>query len=411
MKQTTLKFLRFHCLDRHHCAVQYHQLIDGIITRFEQSHPNIRFDSTVMRNWYQLMYTLNKKLDTEDGPDIFHTNGGGELEDLVKRGLVYDLTPELDIGWRESFFQASFYPLTFNRREYAIPLEQGFIFIWYNKKIFKEFGFSIPRTFDDLLIICKELSRSGIIPFTVGNKERWPGAFFFSHLFQRIGGEEVFVPDFTTAPNYDDIRESFIAAAEKVIELAAAGAFHRDCNFTDYQQKRQLFIQRKAAMQLNGNRLLDYLKLEGPEILDDLDIFFFPLVNGGKGKASTIFGGSLATYAISANSRHKREATAFLKSLSDKYAARDVICNMGDIPAVKHVPYEDYPSPIHGRIAQKLEGAQKILVHYFKSLPPKPAGVYLNVVSKLLTRDISPSDAFKTVEEALSYEKSNSLTL
>jgi len=355
------------------------------------------------------MYTLNKKLDTEDGPDIFHTNGGGELEDLVKRGLVYDLTPELDNGWRESFFQASFFPLTFNNREYAIPLEQGFIFIWYNKKIFKEFGFSVPRTFDELLLICRELNQNGIIPFTVGNKERWPGAFFFSHLFQRIGGEAVFVPDFTIAPNYDDIRESFIGAAEKVIELAEAGAFHRDCNFTDYLQKRQLFIQQKAAMQLNGNRLLDYIKVEGPEILDDLDIFFFPLVNGGKGKTSTIFGGSLATYAISAKSRHKQEAIAFLKSLSDKHAARDVIYDMGDIPAVKHIPYKDYPSSIHGSIAQKLEGAEKILVHYFKSLPPKPAGVYLNVVSKLLTKDISPFDAFKTVEEALSQSGSNNM--
>ena len=54
MKQVTLKILRFHCLDRHHCAVHYHQLLDSIINRFEQNNPNIKIESIVMRNWYQL---------------------------------------------------------------------------------------------------------------------------------------------------------------------------------------------------------------------------------------------------------------------------------------------------------------------------------------------------------------------
>ena len=405
MKQVTLKFLRFHCLDRHHCSVQYYQLIDRIIKRFEEANPHIRIDSMVMRNWYQLMYTLNKELPTNDSPDVFHTCGGGELEDMVTKGLVQDLSPYLENGWKENFITASFYPLTFNSKEFALPLEQGFVFIWYNKKIFEEFCFSVPHTFEELLVICRELSRAGTVPFAVGNKERWPGAFFFSHLFQRIGGEEVFVPDFTTAPNYDYIRESFIGAAEKLSELVEAGAFHEDCDFTDYPQQRQMLVQGKAAMQLNGNRLLDYIKVEGPEILDYLGVFPFPLVSTGNGKASTIFGGSLATYAISAKSQHKQEAITFLKVLTDKFAARDVIYDMGDIPALKYIPYKDYPSPIQGNIAKILTGAEKILVHYFKSLPPKPAGVYMNVVARILTRDILPEDAFKAVEEALSHLK------
>src|SRR3990172_4692695 len=108
MKQVTLKFLRFHCLDRHHCSVEYHQLMDGIIRRFETANPHIKIDSTVMRNWYQLMYTLKKKLPAEDGPDVFHTNGGGELEELVSKGLVYDLSAELNNNFRENFFFSSF---------------------------------------------------------------------------------------------------------------------------------------------------------------------------------------------------------------------------------------------------------------------------------------------------------------
>lgn len=407
MKEVKLKFLRFHCLDRHHCAVQYHHLIDGIIKRFEESNHGIKIESMTMRNWYQLMYTLNKDLPTDAAPDVFHTCGGGALEELVDAGLVYDLTGELDRGWKKEFYPASLAPLSFKGRNYAVPLEQGCIFVWYNKRIFKDLGLSIPGTFDDMLHICRELRKNGIIPFAVGNGERWPGAFFFSHLFHRIGGSEVFVCDFTRAPNYKEIRESFIEAASKLLELVEAGAFADDCNTTDYYNQRMMFVQRKAAMQVNGNRLLDYLKAEGPEIIDELDIFPFPAVTGGKGKTSSLFGGSLATYAVSARSRHKDEAVLFLRALTDKTAAKEVIHSMGDIPAPGHVPLSEYPSELHARMAGELSRADNLQVHYFKYLPAHPAGVYLNVVAGLFEKAITPEEAFSTVEEALASKAGN----
>lgn len=238
------------------------------------------------------------------------------------------------------------------------------------------------------------------MPFTVGNRERWPGAFFFSHLFQRIGGGAVFVSDFTRAANYAYIRESFIEAAEKLLQLVEAGAFHEDCDTTNYQQQRDMFVQEKAAMQLNGNRLLNYLTIEGPGILEHIGTFPFPVVKGGKGGTSTVFGGSLATYAISARSRHKPEGLALLKCLTDEQAARDVVYGMGDIPAMKHVPYTDYPSSLHAGLAQDLGKAEKIQVHFFKCISPYVAGVYLNTVAKLLTKAISPRDAYQLVEKA-----------
>jgi raffinose/stachyose/melibiose transport system substrate-binding protein len=375
--------------------------VDGIIKRFEAAHPQIKIESTIMRNWYQLMYTLNKKLHTDETPDIFHTCGGGILEELSDKGLVYDLTADLDNGWRKDFVPAALQPLRFHGRDFAIPLEQGCIFVWYNKTIFKEFGFPVPETVEDLLLICREFSKKGIVPFAVGNGERWPGAFFFSHLFHRIGGEEVFVGDFTKAPNYDHIRDSFIAAASKLLELVDAGAFHKDCNTMDYYQQRMMFVEGRAAMQINGNRLLNYLSVEGPAIMDSLDIFSFPPVNGGRGKTSTLFGGSLATYAVSARSKYKQEAIQFLKSLTDRNAAKDVIFDMGDISALNHIPFGEYPSAIHAKMAEALSRAENLQVHYFKYLPPHAAGVYLNVVAKLFDKEISPAEAFETVENAL----------
>lgn len=401
MSQVTLRFLRFHCLDRHHCAVQYHHLVDGIIRRFEESNPQVRVESVIMRNWYQLTNTVYKQLPTDDTPDIFHTCGGGLLEDLAMRGLVQDLTPDLDGSWRQEFVPAALCPLSFGGRVYAVPLEQGLIFVWYNKRIFARLGLSVPRTFADLLEVCRALRRSSLVPFTLGNQERWPGAFFFSHLFHRIGGEAVFVSDFTRSSNYADIRESFVAAAEKLQELVEAGAFPERGDAMNYQRQRDLFHQGGAAMQLNGNRLLSYILTEAPAMADEVGYFPFPLVENGKGGLTTVFGGSLATYAMSARSKHKAEALLLLKCLTDETAAKEVIFDMGDIPGMNHVPCDRYPSALHGGLAKMLEDSEKVQVHYFKYLPPHPAGVYLNAVAKLITGDMTPLEAFETVEASL----------
>jgi len=78
---------------------------------------------------------------------------------------------------------------------------------------------------------------------------------------------------------------------------------------------------------------------------------------------------------------------------------------------MKHIPYREYPSPLHAHLAENLAKAQNILVHYFKYLPPHAAGVYLNVVANLFAKDITPQNAFRVVEEALLRPSENTVNI
>ncbi len=169
----TLDILRFHCLDRHHCAVQYHQLMDRIIDRFQAAHPHVRVSSTVMRNWYQLEHTLGRRLPTGDPPDLFFTSGESALREFASRGLVHDLSRDLDGGWRECFYPVTLEPLKVRGREFGVPLEQGMVCVWYNRRIFERFGLSVPATFDELRGLCTELAGHGIVPLAMGTVEKW----------------------------------------------------------------------------------------------------------------------------------------------------------------------------------------------------------------------------------------------
>ncbi len=206
------------------------------------------------------------------------------------------------------------------------------------------------------------------------------------------------------APNFSDIRDSFIAAAEKVLELAGANAFPRDLDTMGYQQLRRMFFGERAAMWVNGNRLLNYLKTEAPAMMEHLGVFSFPSVDEGRGRVSTVFGGSLATYAIAEKSRHKDAALRFLKSFTNLDAASEIVNELGDLPAVNHIPYEQYQSGLHGTLAKEMARADRILVHYFKCLDPHPAGVYMNVVSRLVAGATTAKEAFDTIEAAVRIE-------
>ena len=401
MKEVIFRFLRFHCMDRYHCSVQYFHLIEDIIERFERDNPHVRVESTVMRNWYQLMHLLNNSITTDDTPDVFHTSGAGLLKGLVNRGLVYDLSDDLGTEWRRSFVPASLLPCRVAGREYAVPLEQGFIFVWYNTRIFRQLGLRPPATYSELLSICVELRKAGVIPFSLGGVEKWFGDFFFSYLFQRIGGDEMFESDLGNSEDRSYMKECFIEAAQEVRNIAKLDVFYQDWPTVEYEQQRQRFFSGKAAMWLNGNRLLSYVLAEAPHMVDQLDAFLFPAYDSGRGATTTVIGGSLATYAVSGKSRHKKEALDLLRAITDEQAAHDVVFSMGDVPAVSHVSTPDYPSDLHSHLASMLFKADSILAHYFKHLPPMAAGVYLNTVFDLLNLEIGAPEAFDTLEDAL----------
>ena len=131
----------------------------------------------------------------EEPPDIFFNWGGGILRSYVEAGAVAEITQPLtekqwigseDIPWIEAFKPAGLTLSTYDGKNYGIPWALAGVGIFYNKAIFAEVGVELPETIWDLFEAIPAIRDAGYIPFTLGNKDRWPGAFYLIYLVDRL---------------------------------------------------------------------------------------------------------------------------------------------------------------------------------------------------------------------------------
>jgi raffinose/stachyose/melibiose transport system substrate-binding protein len=335
-------------------------------------------------------------------PDIFHTWGGKMLKSLIEKGEVYDLTQDLSSDrWREAFIPASLDCYNFDGGSYAVPVTFGAVSFYYNKEIFINHNLSVPQDFDDLIDLCRKLRRKGTIPISLGNKEGWEGDFFFTYLASRIGGDNLVNSILERAPGFHFTDSCLVETGEKIQQLVDTRAFPENFNELNYYQQRRLFWEQKAAMQLNGNRLISkFLDIEAPELMDKLDFFNFPLVSKGKGHLTTIQGGSQLSFAISSNCRNKKKAIGFLHEVTGPRTAEDIITKAQDIPARKGIITSKVFNPLLIKVIEELDKAKKVQIHFFRSLPPTLSRIYLKTLRSIFAKTITPEEGVNAVEEA-----------
>ena len=74
-----------------------------------------------------------------------------------------------------------------------MPLDLSVVPLWYNRDLLASKGIEPPRTFAELLGACAKLKEAGVTPLSLGNRNVWPGAFYFIYLAAREGGADLFL--------------------------------------------------------------------------------------------------------------------------------------------------------------------------------------------------------------------------
>ena len=97
------------------------------------------------------------------------------------KGLVMELTPSLKcVGRIDRFSSAALTFVSSDNKGWGVPVELANVMIYYYKDIFARYNLAVPKTYDDLLQVCRVLKNNGVIPMVLAlNKAEWEGAFFF----------------------------------------------------------------------------------------------------------------------------------------------------------------------------------------------------------------------------------------
>ena len=375
------------------------EVLAAAVKRFEAAHPTVKVNVQTFEN-DAYKTKLSIEMNSGTPPDVFFTWGGGGLATFAKAGKVVDLTDGVNRGgWRERLLQVPLDFCSYKGRVYAVPVDLACVPVWYNSDLFAEHGLTPPRTFAELLAVCRKFRAEGITPIALGNKKQWPGAFLFIYLATRSGGSQLFLDAAARKPGaaFDD--PAFVNAGKRLQELINAKAFSVGFNGIDTGHARTQFLNGEAAMYVMGTWLVARVKKEGKDFLPKMKCFSFPAIADGKGDPTTIAGGVNCGFAVSSTCRNPKQAVELLRFLTDEKVGEEW-CRIGRIPAlrVKDEALVRLPAATCAAL-DLLKKAKRMQPYYDQYLLPRLAEEHKKTTQGLFARTITPREAAQRMEK------------
>ena len=370
---------------------------------YVQQHPDVSIEITVLEN-EAFKAKLATAMQSGSPPDIFQSWGGGVLKQYADAGLVQDLTPALQQnGWGESFNPGPLGLYTFDGKSYGVPWNAGMVGFWYNKALFTKAGIAQPpATWPELLDAVKKLKAAGITPIALGEKDKWPGHFYWVYLATRIGGREAFEQAYARQGSF--AAPSFVEAGARLKELVDLQPFQEGFLGASYPDHQSVMANAKAAMELMGqwapgaNRSVAQ---DAKAYDENLGWFPFPSVEGGKGDASDALGGGDG-FAIGKNA--PPAAIDFIRFLTSVENQTDMTKGgMVSVPVVKGSEAA-IADPLLKELQKRAGEAKYYQLYYDQYLPPAVGQAVNDSTQGLFAGTSSPEEVANTIEEAAAAE-------
>jgi raffinose/stachyose/melibiose transport system substrate-binding protein len=178
--------------------------------------------------------------------------------------------------------------------QYGLPYNLGAVGMWYNKDLFEQAGIDgPPATWEELLADVQIFKDAGIVPISLaaGTADTWTAMFWFAYLAVRICGQEGMNVALTTG---DWTGECFVRAGQELQRLVELEPFQPGFLAATHPMQEGEFGNGKAAMMVQGQwaasaQASESVSKEG--IGDALGWAPFPMVEGGAGLPTDVFGG------------------------------------------------------------------------------------------------------------------------
>jgi raffinose/stachyose/melibiose transport system substrate-binding protein len=264
----------------------------SIADQYHKDHPNVSFKVEPTQN-EALKTKVSVALQSPNPPSIFQQWGGGALATQVESGKILDLTP-MTSSWIGQL-GASAAGWQVEGKQYGIPYDLHVVGFWYRKDLFDKAGITAaPKTMAELDAAVTKLKAAGITPISIGSKDKWPDAFWWSYFAIRECSLDVVK---STVKNLKMDDPCWVKAGEDLKTLLDTKPFQDAFLGTPAQQgagsSAGLVANGKAAMELQGDWELPTMipLTEDKQFAAKLSWFPFPEVPGGKGTPGTALGG------------------------------------------------------------------------------------------------------------------------
>lgn len=266
--------------------------------KFNSTHDNIHL---TIESPNDAMTILKTRFVREDYPDIIGIGGDINYSYFIDSDILADVSDypgltEINPGYVDIMEGLEFVP---TEGTYGVPYVANAAGILYNREMFKEHGWEIPTTWDELMQLCDTIQSEGILPFYFGFKDTWTCLAPWNALAVDLSPSDVCQQvNAGNATFTNEYRET----AEKMLQLLQYG---EDGPFAyGYNDACTAFANGESAMYAIGSYAVPQIKSVNPDM--DIDSFVMPGSESPDG--NTLNSGVDLQFCVTAECENKEAA-------------------------------------------------------------------------------------------------------
>jgi len=197
------------------------------------------------------------------------------MKSYAKQGLVAeidDVWDKVGSNFSEAFKTAS---TGDDGKKYFVPL-YNYPWAWfYRPSVWKEKGYTPPKTWDEFIALSKKMKADGLNPIAFADKDGWPAFGTFDYLNMRINGYQFHVDLMGHKESWADAKvKTVFSTWKELFPYQSADSLGRT-----WQEAAQTLVTKKSGMYLLGS----FVGQQFPEGDTDIDFFPFPEIDSAVG--------------------------------------------------------------------------------------------------------------------------------
>jgi len=283
-------------------------LFDTIIEAFEAENPGVSVE-LVERPFQGYREQVIAELAAGEAPDIIRAGFVGDFAFYAEAGGTIDLSPYLEEGFEDDFFEAAWTIVTYDDKPYGIPFLTDTHALFYNTDYIEQAGIEVPTSMDECWSweefseqsrIAMENSDADYGHAALWNAKRWM-------LFLYGNGGQVLSDDLSEPAMNTEAATEAIAWTKSWYDDELA-PLSTTMKFSE--QADQLFINGSIAFFISGSWHLPNLREN--MLSYGWDVTYLPCTENGQ---DADLGGN--GFAVTKDSEHPEIAAEFIKFMTN----------------------------------------------------------------------------------------------
>lgn len=278
----------------------YSSIRDVEAERFEKSFEHFQKCTGIDIQWNgsgEFEAQLQVRVKGNNAPDLAPIPQPGLLQTLVGLNAVKPASEKVATASKANFPADWLTYGTVNGTFYAPPLGANVkSFVWYSPSMFKDNGWAIPQTWDELLKLSDTIAKSGkvdkpwCVGFESGDASGWPGTDWIEDIMLRTQGVETYDQWWQHKIPFNDPK--VVDAFDKAGAILKNEAFVnggtgdvKSIATTAFQDGGKPIVDGQCAMHRQASFYANQWP-EGTKVAEDGDVyaFYLPPVDPAKGK-------------------------------------------------------------------------------------------------------------------------------